>query len=154
MPPRLPSGLTSRWSLPPLIWSFTENDPAEGYWWKNTKLGPGPIPIETTEGWLKIYHGVCTTCSGLIYSIGGALLDREDPSKVIADCSRFLLTPEAPYETQGFVANVTFPCATLADADTGRLAIFYGAADTCCAIAFAHIDEVIDHIKGNPDKPI
>ncbi len=124
------------------------------YWWKNTKLGPGPIPIETTKGWLMIYHGVCTTCSGLIYSIGGALLDLDDPSKIIADSSKFLLTPEAPYETQGFVANVTFPCATLQDADTGRLAIFYGAADTYCAIAFAQIDELIEFIQANPNRPI
>lgn len=123
------------------------------HWWKNTKLGPGPIPIETTEGWLLIYHGVCTSCSGLIYSIGGALLDIDDPSKVLVDCENFLLTPEAEYETQGFVANVTFPCATLQDADTGRIAVFYGAADTTSAIAFGQIDEIIDYIKSNPVRP-
>lgn len=124
------------------------------YWWKNTKLGPGPIPIETTEGWLLIYHGVCTTCSGLIYSIGAALLDIDDPSKVLADCADYILTPEEPYETIGFVANVAFPCATLQDADTGRIAIFYGAADTYCALAFTQIDELIEYIKSHPNKPI
>jgi beta-1,4-mannooligosaccharide/beta-1,4-mannosyl-N-acetylglucosamine phosphorylase len=124
------------------------------YWWKNTKLGAGPIPIETSEGWLLIYHGVCTSCSGFIYSIGGALLDIDDPSKVIADCEDYLLTPEAPYETTGFVPNVTFPCATLQDADTGRIAIFYGAADTYSALAFAQVDELIDYIKSHPNKPI
>ena len=124
------------------------------YWWKNVKLGPGPIPIETTEGWLMIYHGVCQSCSGFIYSIGGALLDIDNPYKIIADCENYLLTPEAPYEVTGFVPNVTFPCATLNDADTGRLAIFYGAADTYSALAFAQVDELIDYIKANPNKPL
>lgn len=124
------------------------------YWWKNVKLGPGPIPIETTEGWLMIYHGVCQSCSGFIYSIGGALLDIDNPYKIVADCENYLLTPEAPYEVTGFVPNVTFPCATLNDADTGRLAIFYGAADTYSALAFAQVDELIDYIKANPNKPL
>ena len=124
------------------------------YWWKNEKLGPGPIPIETTEGWLMIYHGVCQSCSGFIYSIGGAILDIDEPYKVIADCENYLLTPEAPYEVTGFVPNVTFPCATLQDANTGRIAIFYGAADTYSALAFAQVEELIDYIKTHPNKPL
>jgi beta-1,4-mannooligosaccharide/beta-1,4-mannosyl-N-acetylglucosamine phosphorylase len=124
------------------------------YWWKNVKLGAGPVPVETTEGWLLIYHGVCQTCSGFIYSIGAALLDLDDPSKVIADCANYLLTPEAPYETTGFVPNVTFPCATVQDADTGRIAIFYGAADTTCALAFGQVDEIIATIKAHPHTPL
>ena len=124
------------------------------YWWKNVKLGPGPIPIETTEGWLMIYHGVCQSCSGFIYSIGGAILDIDEPYKVIADCENYLLTPEAPYEVTGFVPNVTFPCATLQDANTGRIAIFYGAADTYSALAFAQVDELIDYIKTHPNMPL
>jgi len=127
---------------------------APHYWWKNTKLGAGPIPIETSEGWLLIYHGVCQTCSGLVYSIGAALLDLEDPSRVLVDCAEYLLTPQAPYETQGFVANVTFPCASLQDPESGRMAIFYGAADTSCALAFAHVDEVIEYVRAHPSKPL
>jgi len=64
------------------------------------------------------------------------------------------LTPEEPYETTGFVPNVCFPCATLQDADTGRIAVFYGAADTYSALAFTQVDELIAYIKANPDKPI
>ncbi len=122
------------------------------YWWKGTKVGAGPIPIETTEGWLLIYHGVCNTCNGFVYSMSAALLDIDDPSKVIADCENFMLTPEEDYETVGFVPNVTFPCATVQDADTGRIAIFYGAADTYCAIAFTQVDELIAYIKAHPVK--
>ncbi len=124
------------------------------YWWKNTKLGAGPVPIETTEGWLLIYHGVCTTCSGYIYSIGAALLNIDNPSKILHNCENYILTPEEPYETTGFVPNVCFPCATLQDADTGRIAVFYGAADTYSALAFTQVDELIAYIKANPDKPI
>jgi beta-1,4-mannooligosaccharide/beta-1,4-mannosyl-N-acetylglucosamine phosphorylase len=123
--------------------------PVSKLWWKGTKIGAGPIPIETTEGWLMIYHGVCNTCNGFVYSMSAALLDLDDPSKVIANCDNYMLTPEEDYETTGFVPNVAFPCATVQDAALGRMAIFYGAADTFCAIAFAQVDEMIDYIKKN-----
>jgi beta-1,4-mannooligosaccharide/beta-1,4-mannosyl-N-acetylglucosamine phosphorylase len=120
------------------------------YWWKNVKLGAGPVPIETTEGWLMIYHGVCATCSGFVYSIGAALLDIDDPSRVVSDCANYILTPEEPYEVTGFVPNVTFPCAAVCDADTGRIAVFYGAADTYCALAFTRVDELVEYIRTHP----
>ncbi len=116
-------------------------------WWENLKIGAGPIPIETREGWLLIYHGVTGTCNGFVYSIGGALLDLEDPTRVIARSKDFLLTPEKDYETVGFVPNVTFPCAALHDESSGRIAIYYGGADTVTALAFAHRDELVDYIK-------
>ena len=116
-------------------------------WWENVKIGAGPIPIETSEGWILIYHGVTGTCNGLVYSIGGALLDLEDPTKVIARSKDYLLTPEKDYEVCGFVPNVAFPCAALHDAGTGRIAIYYGGADTCTALAFTWRDELIAFIK-------
>ena len=89
-----------------------------------------------------------------IYSIGVAILDIDNPSKILHNCENYILTPEEPYETTGFVPNVCFPCATLHDADTGRIAVFYGAADTHSALAFTQVDELITYIKANPDKPI
>ncbi|NLV36741.1 MAG: glycosylase [Clostridiaceae bacterium] len=123
----------------------------EATWWQSTKIGAGPIPIETDEGWLLFYHGVCTTCSGYVYSMGAAILDRDNPSKVLYRTAEHLLTPEMPYETTGFVPNVVFPCATLYDAQTGRIAIYYGAADTYVALAFAQADELVAYIKGNSE---
>ena len=79
--------------------------------WQCTKVGPGPIPIKTDEGWLLIYHGVITTCNGFVYRID--------------------------------VPNVTFPCAALTDADTGRIAIYYGCADTVTGMAFTTVDELL-----------
>ncbi len=118
--------------------------------WQSTKIGAGPIPIETTEGWLLIYHGVLTSCNGFVYSFGAALLDLEQPWKVIAAASPTCWRRRPPYERTGDVPNVAFPCAALVDADTGRLAIYYGAADTVVCLAFATIHEVIDFVKFNP----
>ena len=49
---------------------------------------------------------------------------------------------------------MVFPCASLQDPETGRIAIFYGAADTTCALAFTHVDELIDHIAAHPARPL
>lgn len=116
-------------------------------WWQGVKIGAGPVPIETREGWLLIYHGVSGPCNGFVYSMGAALLDLDEPSRVIYRTRDYLLTPEKEYETVGFVPNVAFPCATLCDAATGRIAIYYGAADTYTAVAFAQVDELLDHLR-------
>ncbi len=116
-------------------------------WWESTKIGAGPVPIETPAGWLVFYHGVITTCNGFVYSVGAALLDLEDPSRVLHRTRDHLLAPEAPYETCGFVPNVVFPCAALTDAATGRIAIYYGAADTTTALAFCQVDEILAHLE-------
>ena len=118
-------------------------------WWESTKIGAGNVPIETDEGWLVFYHGVVNTCNGFVYSFGAVLLDLEDPSKVLYRGREYLITPEEDYETTGFVPNVCFPCATLVDADTGRIAIYYGAADTYVALAFTTVDDVVDYLKNN-----
>jgi beta-1,4-mannooligosaccharide/beta-1,4-mannosyl-N-acetylglucosamine phosphorylase len=120
-------------------------------WWQGTKIGAGPVPIETSEGWLLFYHGVSGTCNGFVYSMGAALLDLDDPAKVIARSRDYLLTPERDYETTGFVPNVAFPCAALCDGATGRLAIYYGAADTYTAVAFGTVQEVVAHIRANSE---
>lgn len=117
--------------------------------WQATKIGAGPIPIETSEGWLLFYHGVLNSCNGFVYSFGAALLDLEQPWKVIARGEPYLLAPQAPYERTGDVPNVAFPCAALVDGETGRLAVYYGGADTVVCMAFGYVDEVIDFIKQN-----
>lgn len=117
--------------------------------WQSTKVGPGPVPIETDEGWLLIYHGVITTCNGFVYRMGCALLDIDEPWKVKYRSKDYILAPNELYECVGDVPNVTFPCATLADADTGRIAIYYGCADTVTGLAFTTVDTLLDHIKKN-----
>ena len=80
-----------------------------GPWWQGTKIGAGPSPIETSEGWLLFYHGVTTTCNGYVYSIGAMLLDLDEPWKVIACAKEPLIVPEATYELTGFVPGCLFP---------------------------------------------
>ncbi len=114
-------------------------------WWQTVKIGGGPAPIETSEGWLVFYHGVTGTCNGLVYSMGAAILDKDEPSKVKYRCKNFVLTPEEWYEEKGFVSNVIFPCATITDAETGRIAIYYGAADTHVGVAYTTVEEIVKY---------
>lgn len=119
--------------------------PFEESGWQSTKIGAGPIPIKTEEGWLMFYHGVINTCNGFRYAMGAALLDLKDPSKVLYRSKEYLLTPSALYETTGDVPNVIFPCAALTEGN--KVAVYYGAADTVVGLAFGYIDEIITHLK-------
>ncbi|MGN0299415.1 MAG: glycoside hydrolase family 130 protein [Lachnospiraceae bacterium] len=115
--------------------------------WQSTKIGAGPCPIETDEGWLLIYHGVLRTCNGYVYRMGSAILDKDQPWKVKYRSKFYILAPEEIYELTGDVPNVVFPCATLTDADTGRIAIYYGCADTVTGLAFTTVDELVQWTK-------
>ncbi len=121
--------------------------PTDG--WQSTKVGAGPTPIETSEGWLLFYHGVLTSCNGFVYSFGAALLDLDRPWQVICRTRPYVLNPREYYECVGDVPNVVFPCAVLVDPPTGRMAIYYGGADTVTCLAFARFDELMDFIKEN-----
>ncbi|MHA6533872.1 glycoside hydrolase family 130 protein [Paenibacillus sp. BAC0078] len=118
--------------------------------WQSKKIGPGPIPIETSEGWLLIYHGVINTCNGFVYRMGCALLDLDQPWKVKARSRNYILGPEMLYECVGDVPNVTFPCAALTDSATGRIAIYYGCADTVTGLAFTTVDELLKYMREFP----
>lgn len=120
--------------------------------WQYTKIGAGPIPIETSEGWLLIYHGVLQSCNGFVYSAGAVLLDLEKPWKVITRGEPYLWSPQTLYECVGDVPNVVFPCAMLCDAATGRLAIYYGAADSVTGLVFSTVDEIVDFVKRHPQS--
>jgi beta-1,4-mannooligosaccharide/beta-1,4-mannosyl-N-acetylglucosamine phosphorylase len=116
--------------------------------WESTKIGAGPTPIETAEGWLVLYHGVLTSCNGFVYSMGAALLDLDEPWRVLARGRDYLLSPQELYEQVGDVPNVVFPCAALVDHDADRISIYYGAADTVVCLAHAYLSEILDFVKG------
>ena len=111
------------------------------------KIGAGPIPIETSEGWLLFYHGVLRSCNGYVYAFGSALLDLDEPWKVKFRSGPYLISPREPYECMGDVPNVCFPCAALHDPATGRVAVYYGCADTVTGLAFGYIPEIIEFTK-------
>ncbi|HQO09414.1 MAG TPA: glycoside hydrolase family 130 protein [Clostridiales bacterium] len=115
--------------------------------WQSTKVGAGPVPIETKKGWLLIYHGVLTSCNGYVYSMGAALLDLKEPWKVLKRTRNYILAPWEYYECVGDVPNVVFPCAALNDEKSGRIALYYGCADTCTGLAFTTVDELIKSME-------
>lgn len=115
--------------------------------WQCMKIGAGPVPIETSEGWLLFYHGVLRSCNGYVYSFGSALLDIDEPWKVICRSGQYLISPQKEYECVGDVPNVCFPCAELHDPITGKVAIYYGCADTVTGLAFGYIQEIIEFTR-------
>jgi beta-1,4-mannooligosaccharide/beta-1,4-mannosyl-N-acetylglucosamine phosphorylase len=117
--------------------------------WQSTKVGAGPVPIETDEGWVMIYHGVLTSCNGFVYSAGAALLDLEEPWRVLYRTRRYILAPTEMYECVGDTPNVTFPVAAVHDEKTDALRVYYGAADTCVAMATTTLSELVAFIKEN-----
>jgi beta-1,4-mannooligosaccharide/beta-1,4-mannosyl-N-acetylglucosamine phosphorylase len=93
-----------------------------------------------------------SSCNSFVYSFGAALLDLDEPWKVIVRGDNYLLAPQAEYERTGDVPNVAFPCAALTDPEKRRIAIYYGGADTVTCLAFGYIDEIIQEIKAHPHR--
>jgi beta-1,4-mannooligosaccharide/beta-1,4-mannosyl-N-acetylglucosamine phosphorylase len=122
--------------------------PAEG--WQSLKVGPGPHPIWTDEGWLLIYHGAWRSCSGYLYCVGGALLDLDRPWKVRYRTRDYLLGPTEHYERVGDVPNVCFPSSAVMEGD--RLRLYYGCADTCISMAEARLADLVDFVKEHSFK--
>jgi predicted GH43/DUF377 family glycosyl hydrolase len=120
-----------------------------GAWWDANKIGLSPQPVETSEGWLIIYHGVRMTPAGCLYRLGLALFDLEDPLKVIRRGDEWVFGPDEPYERVGDVGDVVFPCGVTLNPKNGELRLYYGAADTSIALATGKIDEILDWLKTN-----
>ena len=123
----------------------------KGGWWDACKVGIGPQPLETSEGWLIIYHGVRQTAAGYIYHAGLALLDLDDPRKVIRRTRDWVFGPKEDYERVGDVPGVVFPCGVVMDEDADELRLYYGAADTTVALATAKLRDLIDYLKTCPE---
>ncbi len=117
-----------------------------GAWWDAGKIGISPPPIKTPEGWLLLYHGVRNTAAGCIYRVGAALMDLENPERLIRRGDEWLFGPETDYERFGDVGYVCFPCGATVDESSGMLHLYYGAADTVMALATARLDDVTDFL--------
>lgn len=112
-----------------------------GYW-DREKVGLGPPPFESRWGWLILFHGVKSTAAGSLYRAGLALLDRDDPTVVLARSAEWVFGPEAAYELQGDVPGVVFPTGWVPLPD-GRLRMYYGAADSTIAAATATVEDLV-----------
>lgn len=115
--------------------------------WFRKKWGPGPPPIKTREGWLMIFHGIWWGATGDVYRAGLALLNLEDPSKVIAQLPEYILGPETDYERIGDVNNTVFPTGVIVEPD-GQVKLYYGAADRCTCVAEASLDNLVSACIG------
>ncbi len=122
-----------------------------GGWWDGGKIGLAAPPLETAEGWLLFYHGVRRTASGSIYRMGLALLDLDDPLKVLHRSDEWILGPTASYEREGDVDDVVFPSGWVLDEKTGLLNLYYGGADACIALATASLSDLLEYIQRCPE---
>ncbi len=122
------------WSNPQVILRPTER-------WESVKIGNCGSPIETEAGWLVITHGVGPMRK---YCIGAALLDLEDPTRVLGHLSEPLLSPEGN-EREGYVPNVVYSCGSLVH---GRdLILPFAMSDTATAIATVSLDDLLEQFN-------
>jgi beta-1,4-mannooligosaccharide/beta-1,4-mannosyl-N-acetylglucosamine phosphorylase len=120
----------------------------------NERLGPGSPPVKTKDGWLMLFHAVDVDPNRgkngwedkwqKRYTMGALLLDLENPRQIIGYSQTPLLVPEASYETRGFRNNIVYPSGLVLEDDC-TAKIYYGAADTSVALAFAKTDDLIRH---------
>ena len=120
----------------------------QGGWWDANKIGLSTPPLALDQGWLILYHGVRVTAAGCIYRLGLALLDRENPVRVIRRTDEWIFGPKARYEREGDVDDVVFPCGWTVKG--GTVYMYYGAADSSIALATAKLSDLVDFIMRCP----
>jgi predicted GH43/DUF377 family glycosyl hydrolase len=110
--------------------------------WEFVQIGNCGAPIELDEGWLLFTHGVGPVRR---YSIGAVLLDKTDPSIVLARSSEPLVRPEAS-DREGYVPNVVYTCGGMRHGD--RIVLPYAISDTFCSVATMKISALLDNLQG------
>jgi predicted GH43/DUF377 family glycosyl hydrolase len=106
--------------------------------WSSGRVGGGAPPVRTPQGWLSIYHAADREDR---YCLGAFLTPLSDPGRIIAQSADPILTPDAPYEREGFFSNVVFACGATLEGD--RLRIYYGAADERMALVEGNLDDLL-----------
>ncbi len=120
-------------------------------YWDCHRVGLACQPVETPQGWMIFYHGVRSTTAGQIYRVGAALLDLEEPWKVLRRSDEWILGPREDYERIGDVGGVVFPTGVIVHKETNQLNLYYGAADSTVAVATANLSDCIDYIMSCPE---
>lgn len=115
---------------------------AEGTAWDSQSIGAGPPPILTDDGWLQLYNAEGV---GSVFSLWAVLLDRHDPTRVLARGIEPMLVPEAPYEVDGFFGNAVLSNGMVER--NGELFVYYGAADEVTCLARTTVDAVMDTLR-------
>lgn len=130
-------GSWERWGKPAVL--LPERG---GPWWDGLRVGVGTPPMLTDQGWLLIYHGVKEMGARPIYRLGVALVDRDDPRKVLARSAQWVFSPEADYEQRGLIPNIVYTCGALRRDD--EVWLYYGAADTVIGLATGKVRDLLD----------
>jgi len=120
-------------------------------YWDCSRVGLACQPIETPHGWMIFYHGVRVTTAGAIYRLGLALLDLEEPWRVLRRSDEWVLGPRAPYERVGDVNGVVFPTGAIVHKETNQLNLYYGAADCTVAVATTNLSDLLDYAMSCPE---
>ena len=120
-------------------------------YWDCHRVGLACQPVETDKGWMIFYHGVRNTTAGAIYRTGMALLDIDEPWKVLRRSDEWVLGPHELYERIGDVGDVVFPSGVTVHRETDQLRLYYGAADCSVAVATAKLSDCIDYILSCPE---
>ena len=115
-----------------------------GPWWDGLRVGVGAPPFRTDEGWLLIYHGAKEMGVSPVYRLGLALLDLNNPRKVLSRASDWVFAPETDYEQRGLVPNVVYSCGAILRGD--EVWMYYGAADTVVGLATAKVSDLLSYV--------
>lgn len=116
------------------------------------KNGAGATPIKTDKGFIHIAHGVRNTAAGLRYVIYAFATDLNDPTKVIAEPSGFLIAPLGD-ERVGDVSNVVFTNGAIVN-DREEVFIYYASCDTRLHVATTTVDKLKDYVFNTPEDPL
>jgi predicted GH43/DUF377 family glycosyl hydrolase len=114
-----------------------------GGFWDWSRVGAGPPPVRIEEGWLLIYYGVKKTSAGDLFRLGAAILDGDDPAKVVGRSNIPVLSPREDYERIGDLMNIIFSTGAIVGSD-GNVQIFYGGADSCVCLGTTTVAEIVE----------
>ncbi|MDO8716616.1 MAG: DUF5679 domain-containing protein [Dehalococcoidales bacterium] len=116
-------------------------------YWDSRKVGAGPPPIKTKDGWVLIYHAI-GECDSSRYKIGAMLLDLKDPTRVLFRSNAPVLEPQARYENEGWKSGVVYPCGAVVIKD--RLLVYYGGADKVTCVASVKLEDFVQQLVNTP----
>jgi len=123
-------------------WSEIVMTPRAGFW-DSDRIGAATPPMEIDQGWLLIYYGIKQTSSGPLFRLGAAILDAENPIRVLGRTNVPILSPREEYERIGDVTNLVFSCGAIIE-PTGEVKIYYGAANSCISLGTTKIEKIIE----------
>jgi predicted GH43/DUF377 family glycosyl hydrolase len=123
-------------------WNEVVMTPRGGYWDCN-RIGTATPPMKIYQGWLIIYYGVKETSAGPLFRLGAAILDADNPARVVGRTNVPILSPREDYERIGDVQNLVYSCGAIIEADN-QLKLYYGAANSCICLGTTALTKLVE----------